>query len=105
MRFLMLVRVDPENDPGYIDPTPWVEEMTGRGVLQFGQRLRSLTDGSTVRVRDGEVLVTDGPFAETRELVAGFDLLECASLAEAVEVAAQHPVASFGALEVRPLWE
>jgi hypothetical protein len=57
-----------------------------------------------VRVRDGKALVTDGPFAETREAVGGFDIIECGSLEEAVEIAAGHPVAQTGTIEVRPLW-
>jgi hypothetical protein len=57
-----------------------------------------------VRVRDGKTLVTDGPFAETKEAVGGFDLLECDSLEQAVEIAASHPVAQMGTIEVRPLW-
>jgi hypothetical protein len=57
-----------------------------------------------VRVRDGKRLVTDGPFTETKESVGGFDLLECASLEEALDIAASHPLAAFGAIEVRPLW-
>jgi ketosteroid isomerase-like protein len=57
-----------------------------------------------VRVRGGEVLRTDGPFAETKEYVPGFDVLECDSLEEAVEAAAAHPVATIGAMEVRPFW-
>ena len=57
-----------------------------------------------MRVRDGKTLVTDGPFAETKEAVGGFDILECDSLEEAVEIAAGHPVAGVGTIEVRPLW-
>jgi hypothetical protein len=56
-----------------------------------------------VRVRDGKALVTDGPFAETREAVGGFDIIECGSLEEAVEIAAGHPIAQTGTIEVRPL--
>jgi hypothetical protein len=57
-----------------------------------------------VRVRDGEVVVSDGPFAETKEAVGGFDILECDSLEEAVEIAAAHPLAQIGTIEVRPFW-
>ncbi len=56
-----------------------------------------------MRVRGGEVLVSDGPFAETKEQVAGFDVLECASLEEAVEIASRHPTATIGTFELRPL--
>ena len=56
-------------------------------------------------MRGGKVLVTDGPFAETREWIAGFDILECADLDEAIEIASQHPMARFGRLELRPFWD
>jgi hypothetical protein len=83
----------------------WVAEMEGRGVRLQGHELRSVSDATTVRVRDGEVLVADGPFAETKEQIAGFDIIEAADLDEAIEVASKHPVASFGTVEVRPFWE
>jgi hypothetical protein len=57
-----------------------------------------------VRVRGGKTMVTDGPFAETKEALGGFDLIECGSLQEAVQFAAAHPVAQSGTIEVRPLW-
>jgi len=87
----------------------WVAEMDrrngGRGrVRQFGQRLRPVGDATTVRVRGGDLLVADGPFAETKEQIAGFDVIECADLDEAIEVASKHPVARFGTIEVRPFW-
>jgi hypothetical protein len=55
-------------------------------------------------VREKYAIVTDGPFAETKEQIAGFDVLECADLDEAIEVASRHPMARFGVLEVRPFW-
>jgi hypothetical protein len=54
-------------------------------------------------VRQARLLGTDGPFAETKEWIAGFDLLECASLEEAIRIASRHPMARFGRIEVRPL--
>ncbi|HTS97869.1 MAG TPA: YciI family protein [Streptosporangiaceae bacterium] len=80
----------------------WVEEMNGRGVRLFGRELDLPETAVTVRVRDGETLVADGPFAETKEFVAGFDLLECADLDEAIEAAARCPISWFQALEIRP---
>jgi len=80
----------------------WVEEMQRRGVRLLGRELDFPQTAATVRVRDGEALVTDGPFAETKEFVAGFDLLECADLDEAVEVTAKHPVSWFQTIEIRP---
>ncbi len=79
--------------------------MEGRSVRLQGHQLRPVSDASTVRVRDGEVLVADGPFAETREQIAGFDIIEAADLDEAIEVASKHPVASYGTVEVRPFEE
>jgi hypothetical protein len=79
----------------------WVEEMQGRGVRLLGRELDLPQTAATVRVRDGQTLVTDGPFAETKEFIAGFDLLECASPGEAVEVAAKHPSSWFQAIEIR----
>lgn len=84
--------------------TSWLEEMTRRGVLVHGDRLRSVTDATTVRVRGGEMLVADGPFAETKEQIGGYDVIECADLDEAIEIASKHPVASDGTVEIRPLW-
>ena len=57
-----------------------------------------------MRVREGKTLITDGPFVETKETVGGFDLLECESFEQAVEIAATHPLAEIGTIEVRPLW-
>jgi hypothetical protein len=83
----------------------WVAEMDGSGVRLMGDRLQPVSDATTVRVRDAEVLVADGPFAETKEQIAGFDIIECADLDQAIDVAAKHPVARFGTIEVRPFWQ
>jgi hypothetical protein len=79
----------------------WVEEMEDRKVRLLGGELDLPQTAATVRVRDGQTLVTDGPFAETKEFIAGFDLLECANLSEAIEVAAKHPSSWFQAIEIR----
>jgi hypothetical protein len=107
MKYLLLimsgesVQVSPEES----DPTAWVEEMAGRGVRLDGDRLRPISDATTVRVRKDELLISDGPFAETKEQIAGYDVIECADLDEAIEVASKHPVARFGTIEVRPFWQ
>ncbi|MEV0596362.1 SRPBCC family protein [Nonomuraea cavernae] len=103
MKFLLLICVDPSTDvtPEESSPEAWVEEMDSRGIRLQGHALRPASEGRAVRVRDGRVLVGDGPFAETKEQMGGFDILECASLEEAVEVAARHPAAKFGTVEVR----
>jgi hypothetical protein len=81
----------------------WVDEMTGRGIRLDGSPLSFASDAAIVRVRGGETLVSDGPYAETKEQVGGYDLIECADLETAIEVAAAHPLASTATVEVRPL--
>jgi hypothetical protein len=83
----------------------WVAEMEGRGIRLTGDQLAAVSDATTVRVRDAEVVLSDGPFAETKEQIAGFDIIDCADLDQAIEVAAKHPVAAFGSIEVRPFWQ
>jgi len=105
MRFLMFVTVDPDlvgtTDD---DPQTWVAE-TGERRLE-GHQLREVSDATTVWPKDGGgTFVSDGPFADTKEHIAGYDIIECADLDEAVEVAARHPVAKFGAIELRPVWQ
>jgi hypothetical protein len=105
MKYMMIVCWDPsikapETDED-ADTYDWVTEMDGRGVRLDGRPL-SPDEATTVRVRNGEVLVSDGPFAETKELMVGYDLLECADLDEAIEVASKHPLAKHGAMELRP---
>ena len=105
-RYMMLVCTDPAADPRELARTElagaWAAEMDGRGVRLFGSELEPPGAARTVRVRDKHAIVTDGPFAETKEQIAGFDVLECADLDEAIEAAAKHPMARAGVLEVRP---
>jgi hypothetical protein len=114
MKFLLLVcwdtaRMDAQTEP---DPTeapaeegfPWVDELQAKGIWLIGDQLAPPRRARSVRVRDGKTVVTDGPFTETKEAVGGFDLLECDSFDEAVEIAAAHPIAQMGTIEVRPLW-
>jgi hypothetical protein len=107
MKYLSLIWADAMPTPEELAPIQrelpgWVEEMNRRGVRLFGRELDLPETAVTVRVRDGETLLGDGPFAETKEFVAGFDVLECADLDEAIEVAAKCPISWFQALEIRP---
>jgi hypothetical protein len=115
MRYLMIHCVDESAvdwwdadsaDPGSVEEAraveAWDAEMTARGILVGGGFLRPTSSATTVRVRDGQVLVSDGPFAETKEQIAGFCVLECADLDEAIEVASRHPTALIGTFELRP---
>jgi hypothetical protein len=107
MRYMMFVATDPEAepfDPAFDNIEEWVEKLDASGKRVMGERLRRPEDAKTVRRRKGQLLVTDGPFAETREWIAGFDILECDDIDEAVAIAAEHPMARFGRLEVRPFW-
>jgi hypothetical protein len=112
MRYMLLICPDksielPAQERSRIGPKveAWVKEMDGRGVRLEGHELAPVVDATTIRVRHDEVLLADGPFAETKEQIAGFDVLECSNLDEALEVAAKHPVARFGAVELRPFGE
>jgi hypothetical protein len=82
----------------------YVKELMARGVIRGGAPLRPSSVSTTVRVRDGKTLTTDGPFLETKEALAGFYHLECADLDEAIELAAKIPAATNGTIEVRPVW-
>jgi hypothetical protein len=112
MQYVMFICADesldvtPEEDQAIGSATEeWVADATGRGVRLSGQRLQPVSDATVVRVRDADVLISDGPFAETKEQIAGFDILDCRDLDEAIEVAARHPMARFGSIEVRPFWQ
>jgi hypothetical protein len=114
MRYLLLIAGD-ENARGEVSAVEdaatldeygeWVKTMADRGVLQGGERLRPTSDATTVRVRNGETLSTDGPFMETKEQLGGYFLVDCKDLDEAIEVAARLPGARTGSIEVRPIWE
>jgi len=81
----------------------WSEEMLERGVIRGGGGLRPPNEATTVRVRDAQVLLTDGPFADTKEQIGGFCLIDCKDLDEAIEIAAKHPAAGYGTIEIRPM--
>jgi hypothetical protein len=116
MKYLMLVCWDADVMNGQPDPTPaeltehegerfaWLDDVQARSVRLDGDMLAPPRKAATVRVRGGKKSVTDGPFVETKEAIGGFDILECASMAEAVEIAAAHPVAQSGTIEVRPFY-
>lgn len=116
MKYLMFVCWDAEAMNTEPDPTPdelaklddesfpWLDDVQARGVRVTGDRLAPPRKAATVRVRKGKLDVTEGPFIETKEAIGGFDILECASLDEAVQIAAAHPVAEGGTIEVRPFY-
>ena len=107
MKYLLLICGDENGDFSGVDldPTAWVEEMTARGVRKHGDRLAPTSAATTVRTDGAGLAVTDGPFAETKEQVGGFDIIEAADLDEAIEIASKHPVVKIGSIEIRPFWE
>ncbi len=114
MRYLMLICTDEsadeatspaEREASMAEYGAFMEEMGKRGALQGGERLRPTTDATTVRVRDGETVTSDGPFAETKEQIGGYFVVEAKDLDAAIEIAALIPGARFGSIEVRPIWE
>ena len=112
MKIMLLIHDDPTTHPqpggpgwdelmlGYY---AFGEELTKRGIPYSGDPLQPPDTATTVRVRAGKTLITDGPFAETKEWFSGYYLLDCPSLAEALELAAMIPSAQFGSVEVRPV--
>jgi hypothetical protein len=115
MKYLLLVCWDGERMNAQTEPEstetqdeeegfPWVDDLQARGIWLTGDQLAPPRRARSVRVREGKTMVTDGPFAETKEAVGGFDLIECGSYDEAIEIAASHPIAQMGTIEVRPLW-
>jgi hypothetical protein len=84
----------------------YIDEVRRRDLMRGGARLRPSSDATTVRVQGDEVLLSDGPFVESKEYVAGIDIIEVADLDEAISLASRHPAAlAGGSVEVRPVWE
>lgn len=107
MKYAMFICVDPEateDDRSVAPPIDsWFDFMIGKGAYLEGIRMQPREDATTVRVRDGKVLITDGPFTESREWVAGVAIIECEDLDEAIAQALRHNMAYEGRLEIRPV--
>jgi hypothetical protein len=83
----------------------FTKDIIDRGLMKGGEALQSTATATTVRVRDGETLTTDGPFAETKDQLGGFYLVDCKDLDEAIEVAARIPDVRRGSIEIRPIMD
>ncbi|RFS84236.1 transcription initiation protein [Actinomadura spongiicola] len=111
MRYALLICDDetdaPSNEEIAADPAhrAWCADVARRGAEVIGVRLRPVVDATSVRVREGETLISDGPYAETKDFVGGVVIIDCADLDEAIQIAAGHPYARRGGIEIRPLWE
>ncbi|MBX3031141.1 MAG: hypothetical protein KF809_13420 [Chloroflexi bacterium] len=107
MRYLMFVCGDPDHTEADAAAAPsmddWFTAARATGAYRQGIRLQPTDDATTVRVRNGQLLVTDGPFTESKEWIAGVAVLDCADLDEALELAARNPMAWEGRIELRPI--
>lgn len=109
MRYLLLISADEDiaresmARGEFADFEAWMDDLERRGVLELHAGLELSDTATTVRVRDGETLLTDGPFAEGREQIGGFALVDCRDLDEAIEIAAGHPAVRVGQVEIRPV--
>ena len=113
MRYLLLIYneesdVPPPDDVAAASHAAYgafTRDVRERGVLLAGEALTPTSTATTVRVVDGETVTTDGPFAETKEALGGFYLIEARDLDDAIETAARIPGATSGSIEIRPIWE
>ena len=113
MQFMLLIYSEPDSHPSgeqerhglYAEYAALNEELRNRGKHVGADQLQPVSTARTVRVRDGKALVTDGPFAETKEELGGYYLIEAGNLEEALEIAARVPSARYGSIEVRPVVE
>ncbi len=113
MQYLLMIYQN-QAEYGKIDPATskkmleeygaFTQSIIQSGNFKGGDRLQPTTTATTVRVRDGKILTTDGPFAETREQLGGYYLIEAKDLDTALGIAARIPGARYGSIEVRPIW-
>jgi hypothetical protein len=96
-------RSEEEQQAMYAEYGALSKDLRDKGQYVGGDELAAVTTATTVRVRDGEALVTDGPFAETKETLGGYYLVECHNLDEAIEIAGRIPSARYGSIEVWPV--
>jgi hypothetical protein len=113
MRYLLLIYT-PETDEqppedvanaSHAAYGAFTADIKSRGLFLAGEALTPTSTATTVRVVNGEAVATDGPFAETKEALGGFYLIEARDLDQAIETAAKIPAAASGSIEIRPVWE
>ncbi|MFI5199260.1 MAG: YciI family protein [Candidatus Limnocylindrales bacterium] len=107
MRYAMFICGDADHTEEDAAAAPGIEDWftyaNARSQYIQGVRLQDVDQARTVRVRDGELLVTDGPYTEAKEWIAGFGIIECATFEEALELARRNPMAWEGRIELRPI--
>ena len=112
MRYLLLIYTEEQLEPTgdaagaeFAAYAAFTQEVRDRGIYQAGEALRPTTTATTVRVRNGQTVTTDGPFAETKEALGGFYMLDATDLDDAIKLAAKIPGAKHGSIEIRPIFE
>jgi hypothetical protein len=113
MRYLLLIYQEEPTEPFSGEEmqsdqaayAAFTKDIRERGLFQAGEALEPTSTATTVRVQGDQTMTTDGPFAETKEALGGFYLIDARDLDEAIEVAAGIPAARRGSIEVRPIWE
>jgi hypothetical protein len=112
MRYLLLIYTEEQleaspDDMGaeFAAYGAFTKEVRDRGIYQAGEALRPTSTATTVRVRDGQTVTTDGPFAETKEALGGFYMVDATDLDDAIQLAAKIPGAKHGSIEIRPIFE
>ena len=111
MKYMMLVYLDEhclsetEREDCYVKSTELTQDLNAEGKYLLASPLHPTSTATSVRLRDGKRLVTDGPFAETREQLGGFYLIDAKDLDEAIGIAEKIPVATVGTIEIRPVLE
>ncbi len=111
MKYMLLVYMpedamnDSERQACYVESTALCQELASKGQFLGANPLQAVATASSVRMRDGKRLVTDGPFAETHEQLGGYFLVEAKDLNDAVSIAARIPAAKKGTVEIRPVFE
>jgi hypothetical protein len=111
MKYMLLVYMDEhamnaaEREHCYVDSTQLCHDLAAKGQFVTASPLQPVTTATSVRIREGKRLVTDGPFAETHEQLGGFYIVDVKDLDEAIRVAARIPPASKGTIEIRPVLE
>jgi hypothetical protein len=107
MKYLLIISHDDQFAPTetlIADIGAWIKKMERRSVRVYGNPLQPPSSATTVRVREGKVVLTKGPFAKNKEQMCAYELIECSSNDEAIDVASQHPMAKAATIEIRPIW-
>ena len=108
MRFMLLMcNNDSFRPPPALEPEviAWVEEAKRRGARISGSRFRPAAEAKTMRIRSDERSLVDGPVVRAEGRISGYELIDCPSVEEAIQLASRHPMAALGAMEIRQLWQ